>query len=48
VPIEVGVADGSKVEVRSGDLAEGEVVVTDALGKDERADVKAKNKGGLF
>jgi HlyD family secretion protein len=48
VPIEVGVADGSKVEVRAGDLAEGEVIVTDALGKDERADAKAKNKGGLF
>jgi HlyD family secretion protein len=48
VPIEVGVADGSKVEVRAGDLAEGEVVITDALGKEERAEAKAKNKGGLF
>ena len=48
VPIEVGVADGSNVEVRGGELAEGEVVVTDALDKNERAEAKAKTKGGLF
>ena len=48
VPIEVGVADGSHVEVRGGELAEGEIVVTDALDKNERADAKAKTKGGLF
>jgi HlyD family secretion protein len=48
VPIEVGVADGSHVEVRAGELAEGEVVVTDALDKTDRAEAKAKTKGGLF
>jgi len=48
VPIEIGVADGSKVEVRGGELAEGDVVVTDALDKAERADAKGKTKGGLF
>jgi HlyD family secretion protein len=48
IPIEIGVADGSAVEVRRGDLAEGEVVVTDALDKNERAEAKAKGKGGLF
>jgi HlyD family secretion protein len=48
VPIEVGVADGSNVEVKSGELAEGDVVVTDALDKNERAEAKAKGKGGLF
>ena len=47
VPIEVGVADGSYVEVR-GELAEGEIIVTDALDKNERAEAKAKTKGGLF
>ncbi len=48
VPIEVGVADGSNVEVKGGELAEGDVVVTDALDKNERAEAKAKTKGGLF
>ena len=48
VPIEVGVADGSNVEVKGGELAEGDVIVTDALDKNERAEAKAKTKGGLF
>jgi HlyD family secretion protein len=48
VPIEIGVSDGSKVEIKSGDLAEGEVVVLDALDKSQRAEAKAKGKGGLF
>jgi len=48
VPIEVGVADGSNVEVKGGELAEGDVIVTDALDKKERAEAKAKTKGGLF
>jgi multidrug efflux pump subunit AcrA (membrane-fusion protein) len=48
VPIEVGVTDGSNVEVRAGELAEGDVIVTDALDKNERAEAKAKSKGGLF
>ncbi len=48
VPIETGVADGSLVEVRAGALAEGETVVTDALDKNDRAEAKAKGKGGLF
>ncbi len=46
VPLEVGVTDGSKVEVRSGELAEGDVVITDAINKSDRAD--AKGKRGLF
>jgi HlyD family secretion protein len=48
VPIEVGVTEGSNIEVRSGELAEGDVIVTDALDKNERAEAKAKTKGGLF
>ncbi len=48
VPIRVGVADGSKVEVKSGALAEGDLVVTDALDREARAEAKAKGKGGLF
>jgi multidrug efflux pump subunit AcrA (membrane-fusion protein) len=48
VPIEVGVSDGSKIEVTKGALAEGDVVVTDAIDKRERAEAKAKAKGGLF
>jgi HlyD family secretion protein len=50
VPIEVGVADGSNVEVKGGELAEGDVIVTDALDKNEGAEAKAKakTKGGLF
>jgi HlyD family secretion protein len=48
VPIEVGVADGSNVEVRAGELAEGDLVVTDALDRNERSEAKAKTKGGLF
>ncbi len=48
VPIEVGVTDGSNVEVRAGELTEGDVIVTDALDKNERAEAKAKTKGGLF
>jgi HlyD family secretion protein len=46
VPIELGVADGSKVEVRAGELAEGDTVVTDAINKSERAEAKVKK--GLF
>ena len=46
VPLEVGVTDGSKVEVRSGELAEGDVVITDAISKSDRAE--AKGKRGLF
>jgi HlyD family secretion protein len=48
VPIETGVADGSLVEVRGGELAEGDTVVTDALDKNDRAETKAKGKSGLF
>jgi HlyD family secretion protein len=46
VPIEVGVVDGNRVEVRAGELADGDVVVTDAVNKDDRAE--AKTKKGLF
>jgi HlyD family secretion protein len=48
VPVEVGVSDGSKVEITKGELAEGDIVVTDAIDKRERAEAKAKSKGGLF
>jgi HlyD family secretion protein len=49
VPVVLGVADGSKVEVSDGQLVEGDVVVTDAVDKRERADAKGKNKNkGLF
>ena len=48
VPIEVGISDGSKIEITKGELAEGDVVVTDAIDKRERAEAKAKSKGGLF
>jgi len=40
VPVTVGVADGSHVEVESPDLAEGDVVITDAIGRAERAEGK--------
>jgi HlyD family secretion protein len=45
VTIEVGVSDGNKVEVTQGELAEGDVIVTDAVDKSERAQAKGKNKG---
>jgi HlyD family secretion protein len=48
VPIDVGVVDGNRVEVRGGELAEGDVVVTDAVNKEERAEGKAGGKKGLF
>jgi HlyD family secretion protein len=43
VPVEIGVTDGSKVEVREGALSEGDVLVTDAVVKGERG--PGKNKG---
>jgi HlyD family secretion protein len=45
VAIEIGVSDGNKVEIKEGQLAEGDVIVTDAVDKSERAQAKAKNKG---
>jgi HlyD family secretion protein len=48
VPIEVGVSDGSRIEVTKGELDEGDFVVTDAIDKRERAEAKSKSKGGLF
>ena len=44
VPVEVGVADGSRVELTSGDLQEGDVLITDAITKADRAEAK-KSKG---
>jgi HlyD family secretion protein len=44
VPIEIGVSDGSKVEVRNGGIAEGDVLVTDAIAKGEGGG----KKKGLF
>jgi HlyD family secretion protein len=48
VPIDVGVVDGNRVEVRAGELADGDVVVTDAVNKEDRAEVKTNAKKGLF
>jgi HlyD family secretion protein len=42
VAVEIGVSDGNKVEVRGGKLAEGDVLVVDAISKAERGN---KNKG---
>jgi HlyD family secretion protein len=42
VAVEIGVSDGNKVEVRNGGLAEGDVLVTDAVSKSEK---NGKNKG---
>ena len=42
IAVEIGVSDGNKVEVRNGPLAEGDVLVTDAVSKSERS---GKNKG---
>jgi HlyD family secretion protein len=40
IPVTVGVADGSNVEVSAPDLAEGDVVVTDAVGRAEHSEAK--------
>jgi HlyD family secretion protein len=40
IPVVIGVADGSHVEVESPELAEGDVVITDAIGRSERAEAK--------
>jgi HlyD family secretion protein len=45
IAVDVGVSDGNKVEIKSGQLAEGDVVVVDAVDKSERAQAKGKNKG---
>ena len=45
VPVTVGVADGTRVEVTGGQLQEGDVLITDAITKAERAEGKKK---GLF
>jgi len=42
VQVEIGVSDGTKVEVRKGQLAEGDVLVTDAIA---RAEAAGKKKG---
>ena len=42
VPVEIGVSDGNKVEVRNGALGEGDVLVTDAVSKSERGGGKNK------
>ena len=44
VPVEIGVSDGTKVEVRKGELTEGDVLVTDAIAKNEAGG----KKKGLF
>jgi HlyD family secretion protein len=44
VQVEIGVSDGSKVEVRSGGLGEGDELVTDAVAKGEGGG----KKKGLF
>jgi HlyD family secretion protein len=45
VPVTVGVADGTRVELTGGQLHEGDVLITDAISKAERAEGKKK---GLF
>jgi HlyD family secretion protein len=45
VAVDIGVSDGNKVEIKAGQLAEGDVIVTDAVDKSERAQAKGKNKG---
>jgi multidrug efflux pump subunit AcrA (membrane-fusion protein) len=44
VQVEIGVSDGSKVEVRNGALGEGDVLITDAVAKAEGGG----KKKGLF
>jgi HlyD family secretion protein len=44
VPVEIGVSDGTKVEVRKGELTEGDVLVTDAVARNEAGG----KKKGLF
>jgi len=44
VPVEIGVSDGSKVEVMKGALGEGDVLITDAIAKGEGSG----KKKGLF
>jgi len=46
VPVTVGVADGSRVEITGGALKEGDVLITDAISKAERAE--GKKSKGLF
>jgi HlyD family secretion protein len=46
VQVEPGVADGSRVEVVGGGLREGDVLVTDAVDKTERAE--GKKPKGIF
>jgi HlyD family secretion protein len=50
VPVHIGVADGSRVEVVDGDLREGDVLITDAVSRGDRAEAKAEGKKskGLF
>jgi HlyD family secretion protein len=42
VAVTVGIADGGGVEVTGGELREGDVVVTDAVSRSERAQAKAE------
>src|SRR5262245_41221945 len=42
VQVEIGVSDGNKVEVRKGALGEGDVLITDAVARNEHG---GKNKG---
>jgi HlyD family secretion protein len=42
VQVEIGVSDGTKVEVRKGALGEGDVLITDAIARNEHG---GKNKG---
>jgi len=40
VPVSVGVVDGSRVEVESAALNAGDVVITDAISRADRAESK--------
>ena len=49
MPVEVGVADGEQRRGRrAASSPKGDVMVTDAVDKGQRAEAKAKGKGGLF
>ena len=46
VPVVVGVVDGARVEVESPALKEGDVVITDAVTRADRAEAKRARKEG--
>ena len=47
VPVEIGVSDGNKVEVKKGALGEGDVLITDAIAKNEPA-ARARTRAAVL